>query len=167
MSADANTPHQFFAVPEQRSLWQDAIEQLTRNRLAIFGAFIASLLLFVAIFGPWLAPYDYAEQNLFRINEPPSRDHWLGTDGLGRDMFTRILYGARTAFLVGLIVTVGTTVLGVVLGLFWARPARFWAAGSISSSCAWPISPWPSPIFFWPPLSASFSGKRCLRPKCS
>ena len=116
MSADANTPHQFFAVPEQRSLWQDAIEQLTRNRLAIFGAFIASLLLFVAIFGPWLAPYDYAEQNLFRINEPPSSDHWLGTDGLGRDMFTRILYGARTAFLVGLIVTVGTTVLGVVLG---------------------------------------------------
>ena len=116
MTADAGAQHDMFAMPEQRSLWQDALEQLMRNRLAIFGVFVAFLLLFVSIFGPWLSPYDYTEQNLFRINEGPSVEHWLGTDGLGRDMLTRILHGARTAFLVGLIVTIGTTVLGVVLG---------------------------------------------------
>ncbi|MDE0182105.1 MAG: ABC transporter permease [Caldilineaceae bacterium] len=116
MNTEENKAQELFAVPEQRSLWQDAMEQLFRNRLAIFGVLVALLLLFISIFGPWLAPYDYAEGNFMRIDEPPSRDHWLGTDGLGRDMFTRILYGARTAFLVGLIVTIGTTVLGVVLG---------------------------------------------------
>jgi len=119
MSVEAGTISDFdldFVMPEQRSLWQDAAEQLMRNRLAIFGAIVALLLTFVAIFGPWIAPYDYAEQNLLRINESPSKDHWLGTDGLGRDLYTRILYGARTAFLVGLIVTVGTTVVGVLLG---------------------------------------------------
>ena len=116
MTADASAQHDIFSMPEQRSLWQDALEQLMRNRLAIFGVFVAFLLVFVSIFGPWLSPYDYTQQNLFRINEGPSADHWLGTDGLGRDMLTRILHGARTAFLVGLIVTIGTTVLGVVLG---------------------------------------------------
>ena len=99
-----------------RSLWGDALHKLLRNRLSIVGLVITSLLLFAAIFGPGLAPYGYTQQDLLRPAELPSRDHWLGTDELGRDMFTRIIYGARTAVLVALFSTTLSVVLGLLIG---------------------------------------------------
>ncbi len=98
------------------SLWRDAWRRLRRNRLAVAGLVIIAALVFVAAFGPWLSPYDFLSQNLDMRNQPPSGTHWLGTDDLGRDVLSRLIYGARTAFLVAVGVTVAAVAIGVVLG---------------------------------------------------
>lgn len=115
-SAPAIEVDKYFSMPEQRSLWRDALEQLLRNRLAIFGLFVALLLLSLAALGPYVAPYDPIEQDFTNILQGPSKAHWFGTDYLGRDLFSRIVYGARTAFIIGLIVSVLRTLIGVVMG---------------------------------------------------
>jgi peptide/nickel transport system permease protein len=99
-----------------RSLWSDALHKMVRNRLAVIGICITSLLLLAAIFGPIVAPYSYTRQDLLRPAEMPSADHWLGTDELGRDLFTRILYGARTAVLVAVFSTLLSVFLGLIIG---------------------------------------------------
>ena len=104
------------AVLQQRSLWRDAIHRLLRNRLSIIGLVIAGLLLIAATFGPYLAPYSYTEQDLMSVAQMPSADHWLGTDEIGRDLFSRVLWGARTATLVATFTTVLSVTIGVLLG---------------------------------------------------
>lgn len=99
-----------------RGLWSDAFRRMMRNRLSIVGLFIFFLLIISAIFGPYLAPYPYMLQNLDRVAEGPSLDYLLGTDDLGRDMLSRIMWGARTAGIVAIISTMFSLVLGVVLG---------------------------------------------------
>ena len=75
------------------TLWSDAIYRLTRNKAAMFGAFILLILIASAALAPWIAPYSYSIQNLELGASPPSADHILGTDVLGRDLLSRILYG--------------------------------------------------------------------------
>jgi len=104
-----------------RGLWSDAFRKLLRNRLSIVGLVIVSLLLVAAIFGPLIAPYSYTEQNLLHVAKLPSREHWLGTDEIGRDLLSRLIYGARTATLVAVI----STGLGVLLGLFFGVAAGY------------------------------------------
>ena len=104
----------------QRSLWSDAGRRLVRNKLSMLGVIIFAWLLFMALFGPALAPYAYMEQNLDRVAETPSWDYWLGTDDLGRDMLSRILWGARTAGIVAIISTTMSLALGVILGALGA-----------------------------------------------
>jgi len=99
-----------------RSLWGDAWRRLLRNKLSMVGFGIFVLLLIIAILGPYITPYDYLDQDLDRIAEPPSADHWFGTDQLGRDYLSRVLYGARTAVLVALVVTFISNSLGIVVG---------------------------------------------------
>ena len=99
-----------------RGLWSDAFRRMVRNRLSMAGFLIFLLLLVAAILGPNLAPYPYMLQNLDRVAEPPSRDYLLGTDDLGRDMLSRIMWGARTAGIVAIISTTFSLILGVVLG---------------------------------------------------
>ena len=99
-----------------RGLWSDAFRRLVRNRLSMAGLVIFLLLFITAIFGPYLAPYPYMLQNLDRIAEGPSVDYPLGTDDLGRDMLSRIMWGARTAGIVAIISTSFSLILGVVLG---------------------------------------------------
>ncbi len=101
---------------EQRSLWRDAWESAIRNPFALGGAFIIIVFLLAAAFGPLISPYGYTEQDLANIEQPPSWSHWLGTDELGRDFLSRILYGARTAFLVASLVTIVGGTIGVLLG---------------------------------------------------
>lgn len=105
-----------FEELEERNLWLDAWDRLRRNRLAVLGLAIAILLFLAAIIGPYIAPYGYNQTHLDRIEQPPSAEHWLGTDQLGRDILTRILWGARTAVLVATLTTVISTTLGVALG---------------------------------------------------
>jgi peptide/nickel transport system permease protein len=104
------------APVRQRSLWGDAFRRLVRNRLSLVGLVIFLGLLVCAVAGPYLAPYPYQEQNLLRVAEGPSLNHWFGTDDLGRDMFSRILWGARTAAIVAVAATTTSLLLGVVLG---------------------------------------------------
>jgi ABC-type dipeptide/oligopeptide/nickel transport system permease subunit len=101
---------------EERNIWRDAFARMRRNRLAMVGLAIAMILIIVAIIGPYVSPYGFNETNITQIEARPSASHWLGTDQLGRDLLSRILWGARTAVLVATLTTVLTTLLGVVLG---------------------------------------------------
>lgn len=96
------------------------------HRMAVFGMVIVFLLVFAAVFGPLITPYSYLEQDLLNTEATPSWSHWLGTDELGRDFLSRIIYGARTALLVALITSGLSTLIGVVLGALSAYLGR-WA----------------------------------------
>lgn len=98
------------------SLWRDAWHRLRRNRLALFGLVIVAILAFTAAFGPYLTPYDFLSQDLSARNLAPSLSHPFGTDDLGRDVFSRVIYGTRTAFLVAVVVTLIAVLIGVTLG---------------------------------------------------
>jgi len=106
------------AAPEEQlaNLWTDAWHRLKRNKLALFGLTIVAILALTAIFGPFLTPYDYLTQDLQARNAVPSLEHLFGTDDLGRDVFSRVVFGTRTAFLVAVIVTVIAVIIGTVLG---------------------------------------------------
>lgn len=101
---------------KMRSLWVDAFRRLLQNRLAVLGLIIVILFLVAAIIGPYVTPYDFLEQNLDKQLQGPSAEHWLGTDALGRDIFSRMLHGARTAALVGFTATAISLTLGIALG---------------------------------------------------
>ena len=99
------------------SLWSDALYRLTRNRAAMIGGLILVALIICAIFAPWIAPYSYSYQDLNLGASPPSSDHLLGTDILGRDLLSRILYGARISLLVGFVATGVALIIGVSWGI--------------------------------------------------
>ena len=89
---------------------------LRHSVLARAGLVVALLLLFAALFAPWIAPADPASQNLSARLHPPSATHWMGTDELGRDIFSRILYGARISLFVSVCVVLGCGLIGLTLG---------------------------------------------------
>ncbi len=99
------------------SLWQDAIRRLIQNRAAMIGGIRILVLIILAIFAPWIAPYSYSYQNLDIGASPPSAEHLLGTDVLGRDLLSRLLYGARISLLVGFVATGVALVIGVSWGI--------------------------------------------------
>jgi peptide/nickel transport system permease protein len=100
-----------------RSLWQDAGRRLLRHRLAMFGAVVLLITVFLALFGPILVQYDPNAMDFAVRFAPPSLSHPFGTDDFGRDTFTRIVYGARVSLQVGIIsVTLAATV-GSLLGM--------------------------------------------------
>jgi oligopeptide transport system permease protein len=98
------------------SLWRDGVRRLRRNRLAVAGGVVIAVLCFVAIFADFLAPLPYTKSNFGRLNEAPSRDYLLGTDQLGRDLLSRMIYGARVSMLVGLGAQVIVVLIGVPIG---------------------------------------------------
>jgi peptide/nickel transport system permease protein len=87
-----------------------------RNPLAMLGAVIIGGLVVVAVFAPWLAPYSPVGQDLGARLLPPSAEHWLGTDELGRDIYSRILYGARITLVIVVMVAVISAPLGLIIG---------------------------------------------------
>ena len=99
------------------SLWQDAIRRLIQNRAAMIGGITILVLIILAILAPWIAPYSYSYQNLDIGASPPSAEHLLGTDVLGRDLLSRLLYGARISLLVGFVATGVALVIGVSWGI--------------------------------------------------
>jgi oligopeptide transport system permease protein len=98
------------------SLWQDAWRRLLRNRLAVLGGVVIVALGFVAICADVLAPYHYTKANFLHAYEFPDRDFPLGTDPLGRDMLSRIIYGARISMLVGFVAQFIVVSIGVPIG---------------------------------------------------
>ena len=99
------------------SLWQDAIRRLIQNRAAMIGGITILILIVLAVFAPLIAPYSYSYQNLDIGASPPSTEHLLGTDVLGRDLLSRLLYGARISLLVGFVATGVALVIGVSWGI--------------------------------------------------
>jgi ABC-type dipeptide/oligopeptide/nickel transport system permease subunit len=104
----------------KRGPWRDAIRRLVHNKTAMFGFVLILMFAFVGVFGQAVAPYDPLRQDLYAIATPPDTTHWFGTDELGRDMFSRILTGARTAMLVATMVTFIAAGLGTIIGLISA-----------------------------------------------
>ncbi|MBI4246795.1 MAG: ABC transporter permease [Candidatus Rokubacteria bacterium] len=98
------------------SLWRDGLRRLRRNRLAVAGGVVVLALCALAIFADVLAPAPYTKANFDRLNEGPSLDHPLGTDPLGRDLLSRLIYGARVSMLVGLGAQVIVVLIGVPIG---------------------------------------------------
>jgi len=102
-------------VERGHSLWSDAWHRLRRNRLALAGGILLVVLAFTCAAGP-IFSQSYNEQNLDLGAVPPSRDHWLGTDTLGRDLLARTLYGGRISITVGLVATFVALTIGVTYG---------------------------------------------------
>lgn len=98
------------------SLWKDAFRKLCKNRLALFGVFALIFLIVFSVFGPFLASFNYYQQNLNLGAAAPSLSHLCGTDILGRDLFVRMMYGGRVSLAVGLCATLVSLVIGVVYG---------------------------------------------------
>ena len=115
-------------MSKSSTLWSDAIYRLTRNKAAMFGAFILFILILCAALAPWIAPYSYSFQNLELGASPPSAAHILGTDVLGRELLSRILYGARISLLVGFV----ATGVALVIGVSWGIIAGY-AGGKVDS----------------------------------
>lgn len=97
--------------------WTLAWTRLRRNRAAFAALSVVVLLVLACLFGPLLSPYDQTTQDLALKATPPSGSHWLGTDALGRDVATRVLYGGRVSLGVGLLATMVAMVIGVAYGL--------------------------------------------------
>lgn len=103
---------------EKHSQWGDVFKRLMRDKLAVVGLVIVVFLILVAVFANFLAPYDHTIQDIANRLAWPSKEHLLGTDNFGRDLLSRIIFGARTSLLVALISLVISTVIGVILGAF-------------------------------------------------
>lgn len=99
-----------------RPAWLETWRRFARNRPALLGLIVIALLLFTAIFAPLLAPYDYTKTNLDQSAKPPTAEHLLGTDVIGRDMLSRLIFGARSVVFVIVIVATISLSLGLVLG---------------------------------------------------
>lgn len=103
--------------PRARSLWLDALIRFRRNKLAVLGAIFLIALGLAAVFASWITPAHYAD--IKYINEAyafPSREHWMGVDALGRDFFSRIVYGARVSLAVSFAVMAVAVAIGLPLG---------------------------------------------------
>lgn len=104
-------------VMKSSNLWIDALHRLFANKLALFGASFVIILILLALLTPLIAPYDYDFQNRTLSASGPSASHLLGTDYLGRDLLTRMLYGSRISLMVGFIATAVALIIGVSWGI--------------------------------------------------
>jgi ABC-type dipeptide/oligopeptide/nickel transport system permease subunit len=101
--------------PSARPLRADIWKRFRRNKLALVGLTFIVLLILVAIFASVIAPYSITERTS-EFRQPPSADHWFGTDRIGRDVFSRVIYGARVSLKVGILATVISLIIGVIAG---------------------------------------------------
>ena len=113
---------------KSKSLWSDAWARLKKNKASVVSFYFISFICLVAIFADYIAPYSFEEQYLDRVLQPPSWQHWLGTDSLGRDLFSRIIYGARMSMAVGIF----TSVISLFIGAFFGAIAG-WVGGKVDS----------------------------------
>ena len=107
---------------KKRSQFWDIWRRLRRNKLAMLGLIIVLVLVLSAIFANFIAPYDYAQQDLTNMKAWPSREHLLGTDDYGRDILSRIIYGGRVSLLVAILSIVFGLIVG---GILWISAGYF------------------------------------------
>ncbi|MEJ5199499.1 MAG: ABC transporter permease [Anaerolineae bacterium] len=95
---------------------RNLLVRLARNRLALVGMIITAIVVLIALLAPLLAPYDPLQLNLPERLQGPSRAHWMGTDHLGRDILSRVIFGARISLQVGVVAVALGTVVGLIAG---------------------------------------------------
>ena len=101
---------------KKESQFSLVIKRLSKNKLAMAGLVIILILFMVAIFSPWIMPYAYDEMNMLERFAGPSLKHLCGADEMGRDIFSRLLYGARASLSLGFLATIISTVIGMFIG---------------------------------------------------
>jgi peptide/nickel transport system permease protein len=105
------------ALLQRTSLGQRFLRLCRKQPLGVAGALVVLTMTIAAVFAPWLTSYDPTANDFAAMTEPPSVTHWLGTDQFGRDLLSRIIYGARTALMVGFISALTGGTIGLVLGV--------------------------------------------------
>lgn len=116
---------------------REFLHAIAASRTGLFGAIVVATVATMAILAPWIAPYDPAEMNMTSRLQPPSPEHWMGTDFAGRDVLSRIMWGARPSLQVGL--------LSVLIGLPGGSRSGCWPGSTAARfsrrcSCAPPRS---------------------------
>lgn len=104
-----------FIAMEPRSFWHDVWDRFRSNRRALIGLIVLLFIVLLAVLGPFFSPYPYDGMGT-EVNCGPSAAHWFGTDALGRDLFTRVLYGIRISLFVGFVSTLINCAIGVLYG---------------------------------------------------
>lgn len=104
-------------LERKRSVWRIALDFARRQPLGTFGLVIVVVMFMAGTLAPWIAPFDPEENDFSAMMEAPSLVHWLGTDQLGRDIFSRLVFGARTALIVGFSAAFMGGIIGLVLGV--------------------------------------------------
>lgn len=118
------------SLVQARTPTQLAWNRFKQSRLALLGLLILAVLVTLAVLAPWIAPQGQNEIDLFSIKAPPSREHLLGTDALGRDVLSRLLYGGRMSLAIG----VAAAIICAVVGIFFGAIAGYyggWVDGAI------------------------------------
>lgn len=118
LKPERNGPDMRPAAQEEKGIspWRIALTRLRKNRLAMIGLTMLTLLILVALLAPVITPYGRDFIDLDKIESRPSRDHWLGTDYLGRDVLTRLIFAGRVSLSVGIVATGISLIIGVTLG---------------------------------------------------
>ena len=101
---------------KSKSLWYDSWRRLKKNKAAVVSAVFLMIVCFCAYFADWVAPYSFEAQDASKILLSPGAEHWLGTDSLGRDLLSRIIYGAQMSMAVGIFTSLASLVMGVIYG---------------------------------------------------
>ena len=105
------------SIQTSNSLGKDAWLRLRANRMAMLSLFVLIGIFIISLLGPLLSSFSYQEQNLDKVFQPPDKEHFLGTDNLGRDLFARTTYGGRISLAVGLLATLVSLLIGVSYGM--------------------------------------------------
>lgn len=100
----------------KKSRFAETWRQLKKNKVAVICLFVIIAVVLIAIFAPVIAPYSYEKQDYSSVYAPPSAEHLLGTDGLGRDILSRLIYGAGQSLQLGVISTAIASVIGIIIG---------------------------------------------------
>ena len=110
---------EFLAPVSSRGYWGNAAHRLLRNRLAVAGLIVIAAMIVIAVFAPWIAPHDPSQQDLGAGEQyqRPSWSHVMGTDALGRDWLSRVVYGTRISLAVGIVAQLVVLGIGLPLGL--------------------------------------------------
>jgi len=116
MDVEQNSKVEAKKPKKETSLWGDALSKILKSKTSFIGLMIIILLVVVAVLAPYLAPYDPYKQDIINRFGAPSAEHWLGTDQLGRDILSRIIYGARISIKIGVIAVGIAFVVGTLLG---------------------------------------------------
>ncbi|MDR3363609.1 MAG: ABC transporter permease [Clostridiales Family XIII bacterium] len=105
-------------IVKQRSMFRQILARLVRNRSAMIGFCLLMIIVVLCLLAPVIAPQGFNAQNISAKFQPPSLKYPCGTDNLGRDIFVRILYGGRISLLIGVVSTLFSAAIGIVIGLF-------------------------------------------------
>lgn len=117
MAATHTVPHLNASPSPASSLWRDALQRMARNRASVISALFLLLLVLAAVFAEIVAPHDPNAVDFTALRQPPSPAHLMGTDEIGRDIFSRVIFGARVSLAVGIIVQTTATAAGILLGM--------------------------------------------------